>query len=127
MEDETTKCDKIQRILKKAQNELGLKQGNESRNEEGLVKSLRKSITVRGFAKCKVIRYANTTIAKFIETFLAEKSCVKATNSTPNQEEGSPSFKFTRQPVTMPSSYFLLELMQPSSSFPESELLRSPN
>ena len=62
MEDETTKCDKIQRILKKAQNELGLKQGNESRNEEGLVKSLRKSITVRGFANCKVTRYKNITI-----------------------------------------------------------------
>ena len=56
MDEENTKCDKIQRILKKAQNELALKQGNEKRNEKGLVKNLRKSITVRGFGKCKVTR-----------------------------------------------------------------------
>ena len=75
MEEESVKCDKIQRVLKKAQNQLALKQGNESTNEKGLVKTLRKSITVRGFGKCKVTRFANSKSTSNFIVFSGKVLC----------------------------------------------------
>ena len=58
MEVESTGSYKILRILTKARDERAAKNGNERNDgEEGLVKELRKSISVRGFGRCKVTRY----------------------------------------------------------------------
>lgn len=104
MEEESTKCDKIQRILKKAQNELALKQGNESRNEEGLVKTLRKSITVRGFGKCKVTRYANLkSRSNFI--FFSGKVLCEGYEFDPESKRGESEFQ-----IYAPTGHHAVEL-----------------